>query len=89
MKKYINASIDKAANLMGELQETSNRLVDSIIELADNYPAIQQTITKYDAQNVEYGESIADELPEQLEWAIKQLNDVIDSVNGISDYFLH
>ena len=89
MKRYINASTEEVRDLMGQLQDTSNELVDSILALVDNFPAIIQTITEYDKKNAEYGESIADELPEQLKWAIKQLKDGIEAVQGISDYFLH
>jgi hypothetical protein len=92
MKKFIRkitaSTSSDVANKIGELQETSNLLVDSILELVDNLPEIEQAIADYDRENVEYGDSIADELPNKLDWAIKQLRDVIEDVDNISYFFL-
>lgn len=92
MKKFVHkitASTDNLSYKIGELQSTSNELVDVILELEDNMPTILMNIAQYDKANAEYGESLADELPEQIDWAIKQLRDVINDVRNISDYFMH
>ena len=92
MKKFvrkITASTDNLAYKVGELQSASNELVDAILELEDNMPTIIRNIAQYDRDNAEYGESIANELPEQIDWAIKQIKDVINDVKNISDYFIH
>lgn len=87
--RKVTASTDVVSDLMGELQDTSNDFVDSLLSLIDDLPHIQQEIAVYDEQNAQYGESLAEELPEKLRWIIKQLKDVIDDVNSVSDYFIH
>lgn len=81
--------VSKAGERMSAIQDTSNDLVDSILALADNLPEIYQRITEYDAKNLEYGDSISDELIDQLDWVLKQLTDVVHDVDAISDFFLH
>lgn len=87
--RKITASTDVVADRITEIQDSSNNLVDAIIVLMNNLPSIQQTIAEYDAKNAQYDESLSEELPEKLDWIIKQLKDVIHDVNDVSDYFLH
>lgn len=86
--KKVTAETNNVATIIGELQDTSNELVDAIFELIDNLPAIKQSITDYDRENAKYGGAIANELPEKLNDIVKELNDVVQDVKGISDYFM-
>jgi len=49
MKRYIKASSDSISGAITELQDSSNRLVDLIIELIDKLPDAEQYIKEYDA----------------------------------------
>lgn len=93
MKKFvrrITASTDNnVANKISELQDVSNELVDSILELIDNLPEIARSIAEYEKENAAYGGSIVDELPEKLDWIIKETKDIVHDVHSISDYFIH
>ena len=83
--RKVTASTDNVASQIGELQDVSNELVDSILQLIDDLPAIGQSVVNYDKENAEYGSSmLAEDFADDLKWTIKQLRDVVQSVQDLS-----
>ena len=83
--RKVTASTDNVANQISELQDVSNELVDSILQLIDNLPVIQQSVIDYDKENAKYGDSLlAEDFTDDLKWTIKQLKDVVQDVQALS-----
>lgn len=91
MKRYVKASADEnvIATKMSELQSASNELVDSILALIDELPAIMKHVAEYDAQNAQYGDSLGEELPKSLQYIIDDIKSATRDVENISGYYTH
>lgn len=86
MKRYIKASV--MSNAVTDLQNKSNELVDAIIQLMDNYPAMEAYVKKmdsaggYDDPN-EYESEFKNDVG-NVTW---EIGTIIDDINRIIDFY--
>jgi uncharacterized UPF0160 family protein len=87
MKRYIkaNAMQDSVSNL----QNKSNELVDSILQLIDKYPAMEAYVKRMDAIDNGYGdpEEYANEFKGDISNVIDDINYAIKGINRIIEYY--
>ena len=86
MRRYIKGTT--MAGAVSDLQNKSNELVDAIIKLMDNYPAMEQyvkqmdSIGDYDDPN-EYESEFKNDVG-NVTW---EIGTIIDDINRIIDFY--
>lgn len=87
MKRYIkaNAMQDSVSNL----QNKSNELVDSILQLIDKYPGMKAYVKRMDAIDNGYDdpEEYADEFKGDISNVIDDIDYAIKGINRIIEYY--
>ena len=86
MKRYIKASSDTVTNAITTLQDSSNRLVDLIMELIDKLPDAEQYIKEYDAVSGE-DESLETEFYDDINNVCGDINYACKGIESILDYY--
>lgn len=86
MKRYIKASSDSISGAITELQDSSNRLVDLIIELIDKLPDAEQYIKEYDAVSGE-DESIESEFYDDINNVCVDIRYACRDIEHILDHY--
>ena len=86
MKRYIKASSDTVTNAITTLQDSSNRLVDLIMELIDKLPDAEQYIKEYDAVSGE-DESLESEFYDDVNNVCVDIRYACRDIERILDYY--
>ena len=88
MKKYVKASVRGADpvvfNAVTNLQNTSNSLVDEIIDLGDNFQYIQDTLMRYDAN----GDDGSQEFVDSINWITEQLSGLVNDIRKLKEFYV-
>ena len=86
MKRYIKASSDTVTNAITALQDSSNRLVDLILEIIDKLPDAEQYVKEYDAV-VGEDESIESEFIDDINNVCLDVRYACRDVEHILDHY--
>lgn len=88
MKRYIKGTT--MAGAVSDLQNKSNELVDAIIKLMDNYPAMEQFVKQMDSINsgdYEDPNEMESEFMNDVGSITWEIGTIIDDINRVIDYY--
>ena len=86
MYRYIRSSEEsQLPNAISDMQAASNNVVDAILRLIDNVPAV----VKYLQESIRFGDDVSEEFASDADWITQQLNQLADDIDKFSYNYSH